>query len=180
MEATKEEDGRGREAELEVWRTRRRRRREREEKRREAREEKIRGGGLENTDHGRERPMREGDEGKTEKENEEKRERRESEMGETSRANSNANELLHWQIIRGSHLASRDFFFRDRAARMERNGEILESSPKSSESRSFGIYRGVPDVFREPPYISISSHHEETGSNRSRTLCRPGRAPADS
>lgn len=34
---------------------------------------------------------------------------RESETGETSQANFNANELLHWQIICGSHLALRFF-----------------------------------------------------------------------
>lgn len=55
------------------------------------------------------------------------------ETGETSRANFNANELLHWQIIRGSHPA---ILFRVE----QRGEEILESSSKFTRVIGFEIY----------------------------------------
>lgn len=50
---------------------------------------------------------------------------------------SNANELLHWQIIRGSHLPRCDSF-RNRVAGERRDGETLESSSESSPSHRTG------------------------------------------
>ncbi|KYM87366.1 hypothetical protein ALC53_03553 [Atta colombica] len=129
------------------------------ERRRETRWRRIRGGGLENTDHGETsaEAKREREKGNIHRREDEERngeersggerrrrrrrrggEARESETGETSRANFNANELLHWQIIRGSHLASRFFFeiVHSEEGTMRRNPRVIVQVSKSSEPAS--------------------------------------------
>ena len=125
------------------------------ERRRETRGRRIRGGGLENTDHGETsaEAKREREKGNIHRREDEERnggersgggggggggEARESETGETSRANFNANELLHWQIIRGSHLASRFFFeiVHSEEGTMRRNPRVIVQVSKSSEPAS--------------------------------------------
>lgn len=157
------------EAELEVWRRSRRRR---------ERGEKARGeGGFEEAALRTRRDQcggkaREGEEGKhTQKGRQRKKRRgsgggeegkaRESETGETSRANFNANELLHWQIIRGSHLASR-FFSKSSSGEgtRRRNSRVIIQVPASHRGRLRNL-RGV-SIFRG----SLLEYHERVGSNR--------------
>lgn len=143
-------------------------------RRREAREEDPRRRPWE---HGPRRDqcggkVREGEEGKTETETEREREREGGKERENQRWERPAEPTpTRTNCFTGKSFAvliSRHDSFRNRVARWERNGEILESSPKSSSHVSRST--GRPDVARISlsllPPLPSSEYHKGTGSNQ--------------
>lgn len=160
----------------------------------ERRGRKIRGGGLENTDHGETSA-----EAKCEKEKKgrQRQKRREKEReGEGKRERNQRWERpaeptpTRTNCFTGKSFAvliSRHDSFRNRVVRWERNGEILESSPKSSSHVSRST--GRPDVARislsllPPPLLLWVPQRDGIESDvTDDTLghCWSKRAPADS
>ncbi|KYN45324.1 hypothetical protein ALC56_00170 [Trachymyrmex septentrionalis] len=109
-----------------------------------------------------------------------------------SRANFNANELLHWQIIRGSHLASRFFFEivqseegtrrgRNPASHRHPSSQVLPNAPRrlllprDDPSHPFSLLPppGPPQSPLGDPKTKPARAHRCSPTDRV-TLTRPG------